>query len=66
MNSEYQDWQDETVMVVKSCQGFYSIWPHERELPAGWEAVGVSGNKQQCLDWIKQLEQANPAPAGLL
>ena len=30
----------------------YSIWPEDREVPAGWHPSGVSGTRQECLDHI--------------
>ncbi|HEY2136639.1 MAG TPA: MbtH family NRPS accessory protein [Xanthobacteraceae bacterium] len=40
--------------VVRNHEEQYSIWPLTRELPAGWEAVGTSGSKAVCLDYIEQ------------
>ncbi|MCA0350634.1 MAG: MbtH family NRPS accessory protein [Chloroflexi bacterium] len=42
-----------TYNVVINHEEQYSIWPAERENPLGWSNVGVSGNKQTCLDHIK-------------
>ena len=33
----------------------YSIWPSYKEAPAGWREVGMSGNKQECLDYIQKV-----------
>jgi MbtH protein len=41
--------------VVKNDEEQYSIWPIRRELPAGWEAVGKSGTKAQCLAYIEEV-----------
>lgn len=41
--------------VVVNHEEQYSIWPVDRELPAGWRAVGKSGTKQECLDYIKEV-----------
>jgi len=30
----------------------YSIWPADRENPAGWNDAGKTGTKQECLDYI--------------
>src|SRR5262249_557709 len=56
----------------------YSIWPADRENPLGWNDVGKSGLKQECLDYIeevwtdmrplslrKQMEEAAQRPAPL-
>ncbi len=33
----------------------YSIWFADREIPAGWRAVGVKGTKRECLDYIEEV-----------
>lgn len=33
----------------------YSIWPADRELPLGWADTGVSGSKDECLAYIKEI-----------
>jgi uncharacterized protein YbdZ (MbtH family) len=35
----------------------YSVWPANMELPLGWGDVGVSGSRQDCLDYIQQQQQ---------
>ncbi|HZS36029.1 MAG TPA: MbtH family protein [Polyangia bacterium] len=50
------DRDDDTVyQVVVNHEQQYSIWPAARELPLGWTAVGKSGTKAECLDYIKQV-----------
>lgn len=59
--------------VVVNDEEQYSIWLHERALPAGWRAVGFTGSRTQCLDHIeivwtdmrplslrKRMENSNP------
>ena len=47
---------DDTVFrVVINHEEQYSIWPKGREIPLGWKAVGKSGSKQQCLDYIEEV-----------
>jgi MbtH protein len=41
--------------VVVNDEEQYSIWSTERELPAGWRAVGVSGSKDECLAHISEV-----------
>ena len=41
--------------VVINDEEQYSIWPVGRDIPAGWRAVGVSGNKPRCLEYIEQV-----------
>ena len=42
--------------VVINHEEQYSIWPEgDRELPAGWTAVGKSGSREECLDHIEEV-----------
>ena len=38
--------------VVLNDEEQYSIWFADRELPAGWRAEGLEGNRTECLDHI--------------
>ncbi|MCP2168581.1 MbtH family protein [Goodfellowiella coeruleoviolacea] len=40
--------------VVVNHEEQYSIWPADREPPAGWTPVGVTGTEDECLDWIER------------
>ncbi|WP_158892653.1 MbtH family protein [Amycolatopsis anabasis] len=33
----------------------YSLWPADKEVPAGWRAVGKEGGKQECVDYVDQV-----------
>jgi MbtH protein len=49
------DEEDNSVyIVVVNHEEQYSIWLEYKEIPAGWVAVGKRGNKQDCLDYIKE------------
>jgi MbtH protein len=52
-------WDDEddntTYTVVVNHEEQYSIWPADRELPLGWTAVGKTGTKKECLDYIEEV-----------
>ena len=39
--------------VVINHEEQYSIWPQGRELPQGWNAVGKSGSRKDCLAYIE-------------
>jgi MbtH protein len=41
--------------VVRNIEGQYSIFPQGREVPAGWEAVGVSGSEEECVSHIDEV-----------
>ncbi len=48
--------EDNTVYkVVINHEEQYSIWPVDRENPLGWNDVGKSGPKQECLDYIEEV-----------
>jgi MbtH protein len=38
--------------VVVNAEEQYSIWPVDRELPAGWNTAGFQGLKADCLAHI--------------
>jgi MbtH protein len=50
----FEDGDDRQYLVVRNHEDQYSIWPEGQELPAGWEGVGVSGDKPACLAHIKE------------
>ena len=41
--------------VVINHEEQYSIWPLERENPAGWTQVSKSGTKEECLAYIDEV-----------
>lgn len=46
---------DQTVyQVVVNQEKRYSLWPADRELPRGWKAVGKSGTKDECLQYVRE------------
>jgi MbtH protein len=47
---------DQTVYtVVVNHEEQYSIWPEWKEIPAGWRAVGKTGQKADCLAYIEEV-----------
>lgn len=52
----WNEQDDQTIyQVVMNHEEQYSIWPTYREIPAGWKAVGPSGQKETCLDYIEEV-----------
>lgn len=50
------DSEDEKIYkVVVNHEEQYSIWFADREAPLGWQEVGVSGLKSECLAHIKDV-----------
>jgi MbtH protein len=48
--------EDRTVYkVVVNHEEQYSIWPADREPPAGWKAEGTEGTRLECQDHIKEV-----------
>lgn len=41
--------------VVVNHEEQYSIWPADRENPSGWRDGGLTGTKDQCLAFIKEV-----------
>jgi uncharacterized protein YbdZ (MbtH family) len=56
MSMHDPDREDTTVYkVVVNHEEQYSIWPDYKEIPLGWNAVGKSGLKPECLAYIKEV-----------
>ena len=52
----WEDREDTTIYkVVINHEDQYSIWPAHRENPLGWNDVGKSGPKDECLAYIKEV-----------
>jgi MbtH protein len=48
--------EDKTIYkVVLNHEEQYSIWPADRENPAGWRDDGKKGTKAECLAHIKEV-----------
>jgi len=48
--------EDTTIYkVVINHEEQYSIWPVQRDNPPGWQDVGRSGSKAQCLAFIEEV-----------
>jgi MbtH protein len=45
----------DTYQVVVNHEEQYSIWPADREPPAGWRGEGTAGTKADCLAHISQV-----------
>jgi MbtH protein len=41
--------------VVKNIEDQYSIWPTYKTIPKGWEKIGESRNKADCLEYINKV-----------
>jgi MbtH protein len=52
----WEESEDNTVYtVVVNHEGQYSIWPADRECPLGWNTVGKTDKKSECLAYIKEV-----------
>ncbi|MGW1765530.1 MbtH family protein [Streptomyces sp. NPDC002073] len=50
----HQRSEDDAVFkVVINHEEQHSIWPADREAPAGWTEVGVAGSKDECLEYVR-------------
>ena len=44
-----------TYTVVVNHEEQYSIWPTHKDMPLGWNGVGKTGTKEECLAHIKDV-----------
>ena len=51
----YEEEDNTIYKVVKNHEEQYSIWPENRENALGWEDVGKTGLKPECLEYIKEV-----------
>ena len=51
----FEDDDDRQYEVVRNDEEQYSIWPADREPPAGWHRQGVRGEKAACLAHIAEV-----------
>jgi MbtH protein len=48
--------EDATIYkVVVNHEEQYSIWPADRENPLGWNDAGMTGQRADCLAYIKEV-----------
>jgi MbtH protein len=41
--------------VVLNDEEQYSIWPADRDVPAGWRTEGTNGTKDACIEHIERV-----------
>lgn len=50
------DREDETFIVLVNHEEQYSIWPHWKAVPGGWNVVeGVKGDKKTVLEYVDKV-----------
>lgn len=47
--------KEKTFQVVANHEEQYSVWPEQKEVPDGWVAVGPTGSKEECLDYVERV-----------
>jgi MbtH protein len=53
MSMSFDD-ENTVFSVVVNHEEQYSIWPEHLDMPKGWNGVGKSGKKAECLEYIKE------------
>lgn len=53
--ADREDEDTRAYAVVVNDEEQYSVWPADREVPAGWRAEGVTGTKDACLAHIAEV-----------
>jgi MbtH protein len=47
--------RDGVYAVVVNDEEQYSVWPAERDLPAGWREAGRRGSREECLAHVDEV-----------
>ena len=48
-------WPGQKLRVFVNEEEQFSIWPIDRDLPAGWRDSGKSGTREECLAYIEEV-----------
>lgn len=51
----FEDGDGRTYRVVVNHEEQFSIWPADRDLPAGWRDEGTTGLKEECVAHIDEV-----------
>ena len=44
-----------TYQVLRNDEEQYSLWPLSLDVPAGWQAVGKQGTKDECMSYVDEV-----------
>lgn len=55
MSANQENTENTLYHVVINHEEQYSIWPTYLPMPLGWQEVGKSGLKEECLAYIKEV-----------
>jgi MbtH protein len=47
--------ENTTFQVLVNDEGQYSLWPADKEIPAGWQPDGTRGTRQECMDHVDEV-----------
>lgn len=51
----FEDEDQRVYRVVVNAEEQHSIWPADREIPAGWRDEGTTGSRADCLAHVAQV-----------
>jgi MbtH protein len=47
--------ENTTYQVLRNDEEQYSLWPLSLDIPAGWQAVGKQGTKDECMSYVDEV-----------
>lgn len=50
-----EDEDTRTYIVLINHEEQYSLWPHGKAVPDGWQAVGKEGSKADCMKYVDEV-----------
>jgi len=49
------DLEDQQFVTVANDEEQYSIWPADKDIPAGWHEAGCRGTRADCLAFVERV-----------
>ena len=46
--------EEELFVALKNAEGQYSLWPHSKSVPGGWEVASEAMSRTSCLNLISE------------
>jgi MbtH protein len=55
MFNEFDDSVRYIIVLDQDLGTEYCLWPEGKAIPRGWQTIGKSGSKQECINYLQQV-----------